>query len=131
VKYLLDSHVFLWGVAAPAKLNKQALTLLSSKGTELYLSPATSWEIAIKFALGALALSKPPSQFVPAGMQALALRSLEITHVHALYAGELPRHHNDPFDRMLIAQARSETMVLLTADTAFRKYDVETMFCGK
>lgn len=131
MKYLLDTHVFLWGVAAPAKLNKQALTLLSSKGTELYLSPATSWEIAIKFALGALALSKPPSQFVPAGMQALALRSLEITHVHALHAGELPRHHNDAFDRILIAQARSETMVLLTADTAFRKYDVETVFCGK
>jgi len=64
-------------------------------------------------------------------MQALALRSLEITHVHALHAGELPRHHSDPFDRMLIAQARSETMVLLTADTAFRKYDVETVFCGK
>jgi PIN domain nuclease of toxin-antitoxin system len=131
VKYLLDTHVFLWGVAAPAKLNKQAVSLLSSKGIELYLSPATSWEIAIKFALGALALSKSPSQFVPAGMQALALRSLEITHVHALHAGELPRHHSDPFDRMLIAQARSETMVLLTADSAFRKYDVETVFCGK
>lgn len=131
MKYLLDTHVFLWGVAAPAKVNKQAVRLLSSKGTELYLSPATSWEIAIKFALGTLALSKPPSQFVPAGMQALALRSLEITHVHALHAGELPWHHGDPFERMLIAQARSETMVLLTADSAIRKYDVETMFCGK
>ena len=64
-------------------------------------------------------------------MRVMALRSLDITQFHSLVAGQLPRHHRDPFDRMLIAQARSETMVLLTADTAFRKYDVETVFCGK
>jgi len=64
-------------------------------------------------------------------MRVMALRSLDITHFHSVVAGDLPRHHRDPFDRMLIAQARSETMVLLTADTAFRKYDVETVFCGK
>jgi len=131
VKYLLDTHVFLWGVAAPAKLNKKAARILSSTLAELYLSPATSWEIAIKFSLGSLPLLKPPSQFVLEGMQALALRTLEITHVHALEAGDLPKHHSDPFDRMLIAQARSEAMVLLTADTTFKRYDVEVVFCGK
>jgi PIN domain nuclease of toxin-antitoxin system len=129
VKYLLDTHIFLWGVAAPAKLDKQVAGLLSSQSSELYLSSATSWEIAIKFALGSLRLLKTPSEFVPAGIQALALRPLEITHIHSLEAGALPRHHSDPFDRMLVAQARSEEMVLLTADAAFKKYDVEILFC--
>jgi PIN domain nuclease of toxin-antitoxin system len=131
VKYLLDTNVFLWSNGAPEKLNKQAITVLSSGSAEVYLSAASSWEIAIKFALRSLRLPSPPSQFIPHAMRVMALRSLDITHFHSLAAGELPRHHRDPFDRILIAQARSETMVLLTADTAFRKYDVETVFCGK
>ncbi len=131
MKYLLDTNVFLWSSGAPEKLNKQATNLLSSISSELYLSAASSWEIAIKFALGSLALPKPPSQFVPHAMRTLALRSLDITHFHSLAAGELPRHHRDPFDRMLIAQARSEAMALLTSDGVFKKYDVEIFFCGK
>jgi PIN domain nuclease of toxin-antitoxin system len=131
VKYLLDTNVFLWSNGAPEKLNKQAITVLSSGAAEVYLSAASSWEIAIKFALRSLRLPSPPSQFIPHAMRVMALRSLDITHFHSVAAGELPRHHQDPFDRMLIAQARSETMVLLTADTAFKKYEVETVFCGK
>lgn len=64
-------------------------------------------------------------------MRTLALRSLDITHFHSLAAGELPQHHRDPFDRMLVAQARAEALVLLTADSALKSYDVELMFCGK
>jgi PIN domain nuclease of toxin-antitoxin system len=131
VKYLLDTSVFLWSAGAPEKLNRQAAGLLASKASELYLSAASSWEIAIKFALGTLRLSSPPSDFLPGAMRILALHSLDVTHFHALAAGELPRHHRDPFDRMLIAQARSESMVLLTADKAFANYDVETLLCGK
>ena len=131
MKYLLDTNVFLWSNGAPEKLNRQATSVLSSGVSEVYLSAASSWEIAIKFALRSLRLPSPPSQFIPHAMRVMALRSLDITHFHSVVAGDLPRHHRDPFDRMLIAQARSETMVLLTADTAFRKYDVETVFCGK
>jgi PIN domain nuclease of toxin-antitoxin system len=131
VKYLLDTSVFLWSAGAPEKLNKQATSLLSSISSDLYLSAASSWEIAIKFALGSLPLPKPPSQFIPHAMRTLALRSLDITHFHSLAAGELPQHHRDPFDRMLIAQARAEALVLLTADSALKSYDVELMFCGK
>jgi PIN domain nuclease of toxin-antitoxin system len=131
VKCLLDTNVFLWGAWTPDKLNQQGLNLLSSGSSELYLSAASSWEIAIKFALGSLPLPEPPPKFIPRVMGAMALRSLDITHSHGIAAGELPRHHRDPFDRMLIAQARSEGMVLLTADKGFAKYDVETMFCGK
>ncbi len=131
MKYLLDTSVFLWSLGAEHKLNQKAHDLLSSSAAELYLSAASSWEIAIKFALGTLALPKPPSQFVPSAIGSLAIRSLDISHFHSLMAGELPPHHRDPFDRMLIAQARLENMVLLTADRAFLKYEVKKMFCGK
>jgi PIN domain nuclease of toxin-antitoxin system len=131
MKYLLDTSIFLWSLGAEHKLNQKARDLLSSSAAELYLSAASSWEIAIKYALGTLALPKPPSQFVPFAIGSLALRSLEISHFHSLAAGELPPHHRDPFDRMLIAQARLENMVLLTADRAFFKYEAKTIFCGK
>lgn len=131
MNYLLDTSIFLWSLGAEHKLNQKARDLLSSTAVELYLSAASSWEIAIKYALGTLALPKPPSQFVPNALGALAIRSLEITHFHSLSAGELPPHHRDPFDRMLIAQARLENMTLLTADRTLFKYEVETMFCGK
>ena len=130
MKYLLDTNVFLWSNGAPERLNRQATTILSSGSSEIYLSAASSWEIAIKFSLGTLSLPSPPSQFIPDALRILSIRALEISHFHALAAGALPAHHRDPFDRMLIAQAHSEEMVLLTADKVFAKYDVETLFCG-
>ncbi len=129
MKYLLDTGVFLWSAYAPERLNQQATAVLSSAASEIYLSPASSWEIAIKFVIGRLPLPKQPSEFIPEAMRTLALRSLDITHFHAVAAGELVRHHRDPFDRMLIAQARTEGMVLLTADHVFRRYDVEMLSC--
>jgi PIN domain nuclease of toxin-antitoxin system len=131
VKYLLDTNVFLWSNGAPEKLNRRATTVLSSRSSEVYLSAASSWEIAIKFALRALRLPSPPSQFIPDALRVLSIRSLEISHFHSIAAGALPPHHRDPFDRMLIAQACSEEMVLLTADEVFAKYKVEAIFCAK
>ena len=130
MKYLLDTNVFLWSNGAPERLNRRATTVLSGS-SEVYLSAASSWEIAIKFALRALRLPSPPSQFIPDALRMLSIRSLEISHFHSIAAGALPPHHRDPFDRMLIAQACSEEMVLLTADKVFAKYEVEAMFCGK
>jgi PIN domain nuclease of toxin-antitoxin system len=112
-------------------LNRKATSVLSSALSEVYLSAASSWEIAIKFALRSLRLPGPPSQFIPDAMRILSVRSLEISHFHSLAAGALPPLHRDPFDRMLIAQACSEKMMLLTADEVIAKYDVQLMFCGK
>jgi PIN domain nuclease of toxin-antitoxin system len=131
VKYLLDTNVFLWSNGAPERLNRQATTILSSGSSEIYLSAASSWEIAIKFSLGTLSLPSPPSQFIPDALRILSIRSLEISHFHSFAAGALPPLHRDPFDRMLIAQAFSEQMMLLTVDKVFAKYNVETVFCGK
>ncbi len=131
MKFLLDTNVFLWALTDEHKLNSSAQEILKSASSELYFSAAGSWEIAIKFALGLLPLPKSPSQYIPYALRVWDVRALDITHEHALHAGELPLHHRDPFDRLLIAQALSEQMTLLTADRVFQKYKVELIFCGK
>jgi PIN domain nuclease of toxin-antitoxin system len=131
MKFLLDTNVFLWGLSGEEKLNFRAQEILTSASSEMYLSAVSSWEIAIKFALGLLPLPKTPSKFIPQGLQVWAVRTLNITHEHAFRAGELPVHHRDPFDRMLIAQAVSEQMTLLTTDLVLQKYKVDLIFCGK
>lgn len=130
MRYLLDTGIFLWSVGPDKRLNQQARTLLLDSKQELFLSAASAWEIAIKFAIGKLDLPEPPAKYVPSRVNLLGLRTLPITQAHALAVGELPRHHNDPFDRILIAQARSEQMVLMTADPLFSKYSVQTLWCG-
>jgi PIN domain nuclease of toxin-antitoxin system len=130
MKCLLDTSVFLWSLAAEHKLNQRAKDILTSAKTELYFSAASSWEIAIKFALGSLPLPKAPSEYIPHALCSWAIRSLNITHEHALRAGELPAHHRDPFDRLLIAQALEEQLILLTADRVFQKYKLDLIFCG-
>jgi PIN domain nuclease of toxin-antitoxin system len=131
MKYLLDTSVFLWGLSDEHRLNPRAQEILTSPSSELHFSAAGSWEIAIKFALGSLPLPKAPSEYIPRALRSWAISALDITHEHALRAGELPMHHRDPFDRMLIAQALSEQMTLLTADHVFKKYKVDLIFCGK
>jgi PIN domain nuclease of toxin-antitoxin system len=123
--------VFLWGLSEEHKLNSRAQEILTSSSSELYFSAAGSWEIAIKFALGSLPLPKAPSEYIPYALRVWAVRGLDITHEHALRAGELPVHHRDPFDRLLVAQAMTEQMTLLTADRALQKYRVELFFFGK
>jgi len=130
VRYLLDTAIFLWSLSEPEKLNDKAQQLLATGSEELYLSSASAWEITIKSDLGKLKLGDPPSRYVPNRMNLLGLRPLHITHAHALAIAGLARHHNDPFDRLLIAQARTEKMVLMTADHVFSKYPVQTMWCG-
>jgi PIN domain nuclease of toxin-antitoxin system len=95
-------------------------------------SPSSgAWEIAIKCALGSLPLPKAPLEYIPYAQRLWSIQTLNITQEHALRAGELPAHHRDPFDRMIIAQALSERMTLLTADRVLQKYKVDLIFCGK
>ena len=131
MNYLLDTGVLLSAVAARHKLNARCMQLLSSKSATLYLSSATAWELAIKYALGKLPIHLEPADFVPQVMQGMELSSLDITFAHAVEAGRLPDHHRDPFDRMLIAQAQLEGLTLLTGDRIFQKYKVQQVFCGR
>jgi PIN domain nuclease of toxin-antitoxin system len=130
MKFLLDTSVLLWSVAERAKLNSRAVRILSLAGSNLYLSAASVWEISIKYAIGRLPLHVEPELFVSEAQRKMGMRPLDIDYLHAVEAGRLPRHHADPFDRMLIAQARTERMVLLTADRIFQNYQVEQEYCG-
>ena len=95
---------------------------LGDPANQFYLSAASSWEIAIKYQLGKLRLPESPSSYVPTRMTANGLDGLEIQHAHTLAVGDLPPHHHDPFDRLLLAQAQIEDLHLATADPVFSRY---------
>jgi len=131
MKYLLDSMIWLWSVGSVEKINRDCRDLLEDGREEIYLSAATTWELSIKARLGKLHLPGPPAQCIPAFMAKQGLRSLPVTHAHAAKVYDLPLYHQDPFDHVIIAQAITETMTVLTADRDFRKYPVDVLWCGK
>jgi len=124
LKVLLDTHSWLWMVGDSGRLADASRRLLRDPANDLFLSAASAWEIAIKYATGKLRLPRPPATLVAEWMAEDRLAALPILLAHALRAGELPPHHRDPFDRLLIAQAQIESMTLLTADRVFAKYEV-------
>ena len=124
MRLLLDTHGWLWMRAEPERLADSSRRLLRDPANELFLSAASAWEIAIKFAAGKLRLPQPPAAFIAQRLSEDQAVALPILHAHALRAGELPPHHRDPFDRLLIAQAQIEGLTVLTADREFGKYDV-------
>jgi len=130
MKYLLDTGVFLWSIGPLKRLNQRAQDLLSDGTEEFYLSAASAWEITIKFALGKVRLPDPPKRLIPDSVRLLGLQPLPITQLHSLGVADLPPHHQDPFDRILISQARSEDMILMTTDHMFSRYPVQTLWCA-
>jgi PIN domain nuclease of toxin-antitoxin system len=131
MKYLLDTAVFLWSLDAQQKLNERAQAVLENRTEEIFVSSVVSWEIVIKVARGKLTLARSIGEMLNLAFTQFGSRSLPITHTHSLALVELPPVHSDPFDRMLIAQARSEKMVLMTADSVIEKYPVETLWCKR
>lgn len=130
MRCLLDTGIVIHNLIAQPKLNRRALDLLADDSSEFYLSAASSWEITIKAGIGKLGLPERPSEFLIRAMRLMSLQALDITHNHVAALERLPNYHRDPFDRMLIAQAQAEGLVLLTADRNFDKYPVETLWCG-
>jgi PIN domain nuclease of toxin-antitoxin system len=129
VKVLLDTHVFLWLNTDPERLGEH-LSLVEDQHSELLLSAASSWEIAIKHGLGRLPLPEPPDRYVPTRMRAVGASGLAIEHTHALAAAALPPLHRDPFDRLLVAQAGLLDVPILTADPIVAEYSVQTLLVG-
>jgi len=113
--------------AESKRLSQPTRALLQDPDNQLFLSAASSWEIAIKYALGKLPLPVPPVEYVLTRMATSGTTPLPIHHSHALHAGSLPHHHADPFDRLLIAQAQLESLELLTADPQFEAYEVSLL----
>ena len=125
MKLLLDTHVFFWLDSAPEKLSPLALTLCQDQANELYLSVVSVWEIQIKHQLGKLELDVSLAEMVQVQQtdNELKILLIELPHIYTLEA--LPFRHNDPFDRLLIAQAIHEKMNLISADKQFVQYPVK------
>jgi PIN domain nuclease of toxin-antitoxin system len=122
VNLLLDTHVLLWWLSGSKRLHSAAREAIADS-TRAYVSAATVWEIAIKIALGKL-------EFRGEMAEQLAINNLlplAVTVPHALAAGALPAHHSDPFDRMLVAQAKIESLTLVTHDARLGAYDVPVL----
>jgi PIN domain nuclease of toxin-antitoxin system len=126
VRLLLDTHAFLWLNASPERLGA-ALAEIEDSRDRLVVSAATSWEIAIKHARGRLPLPDPPERYVPDLIRRIGAEALPVEHAHALGVASLPPLHRDPFDRLLVAQARSIDATLVTADQRLAEYPVRTL----
>lgn len=129
--YLLDTGVWLWSVGEPSRISRKARDVMADISHDVFLSAVTSWEVAIKAASGKLQLPEPPDLYVPRRMAAQGLRPLALSHEHALAAFALPAHHRDPFDRLLIAQAKVEEMTLISADRMFDRYPAQLLWAGR
>ncbi|BAZ14543.1 PilT domain-containing protein [Calothrix sp. NIES-4071] len=123
MKLLLDTHVLIWYLADDPKLPSAIRDLIVDPHNHVFVSVATVWEIAIKKALGKL--SSPDN--LPEVLVACAFEVLQINIFHALEAGALPRHHDDPFDRMLVAQAILEGLTLATSDSRIPAYNISIL----
>ncbi|GAA3116623.1 type II toxin-antitoxin system VapC family toxin [Planomonospora alba] len=118
MRLLLDTHVILWWLTDDETLSGEIKDLIDTE-VDVFVSAATIWEVGIKQALGKLAPADLPEKIL-----ACELRELPVTPAHALAAARLPALHRDPFDRMLVAQARCEGLTLVTRDEEIQKYDV-------
>jgi PIN domain nuclease of toxin-antitoxin system len=121
VRYLLDTHVFLWWIADDDRLSDRARTIIADGQNVLYLSAASCWEIVIKSRLGRLTLAGDPEELIPEHMARNSIQGLPVRISHALQS-RLPDYHRDPFDRLLVAQSQMEDLPLLTSDLQFRPY---------
>ncbi len=125
MKLLLDTHAFIWMLEAPEKLSERVIKAHNDSTNTLYLSVASLWEIQIKLAIGKLEMDVSLAQIVREQLQGHRFQLLDIRVEHVLALEELPRHHGDPFDRLLIAQARIEGLPLVSIDNVFEQYPVE------
>ena len=124
MKLLLDTHAFLWWVAASDDLSRKARSAVGSARNECFVSVASGWEIAIKVSLGKLRIDGALDRFLPEQLAANGFRPLAIDLKHAARVATLRFHHRDPFDRLLVAQALEEDLAVVTADPVFAKYGV-------
>jgi PIN domain nuclease of toxin-antitoxin system len=124
VKFLLDTHVLLWWLSDNKSLTTKAAAAIKNGENTIFVSAATGWEISIKRALGKL---KVPDDLEKT-LESNSFQQLPISLQHGLVAGALPRHHDDPFDRMLIAQAKTNQLTMITHDVRMEQYGVSILW---
>jgi PIN domain nuclease of toxin-antitoxin system len=127
MRILLDTHAFIWYIDGDPRLSPLALAAIDDPGNERWISAGTLWEMAIKINLGKLTL-KQPFQTIRGYMASNKLLWLPIEFDHTFQASSLPLLHRDPFDRMLVAQALSEGLAIVTKDTWIPQYGVPVIW---
>jgi len=127
MRLLLDTHVWLWWQMAPERIKPEATRQIADSENAIFLSTVSSWEMAIKIAAGKLQLPRPLDQMVPDCLLADDIQTLPVQHHHCFELARLPMHHRDPFDRMLVSQARQEDLTIVTADPMFGRYEVRLL----
>jgi PIN domain nuclease of toxin-antitoxin system len=128
MRVLLDTQAFLWWLSDARRLTDRALEVVGDPGTEVCVSVASAWEIAIKTQLGRIEFDGPVEEYVPAQLRHHGFVPLPVELSHALRAGSLPRHHGDPFDRLIVAQGQLEGIPIVTIDPLIGLYDVDTIW---
>ncbi|MCH8289772.1 type II toxin-antitoxin system VapC family toxin [Candidatus Poribacteria bacterium] len=128
MKLLLDTHTFIWWVIEPKKLPKRVITACGNSDNSLILSVVSAWEMQIKIQLGKLSFNLPLKTMIESQQQTNSLQILHVNLAHVLALDSLPFHHKDPFDRLLIAQAKVEDAFLVSRDTAFSNYPVKLLW---
>lgn len=127
-RYLLDTHTFLWMCSEPARLGAEASERILSVASELFLSVASVWEMAIKRSLGKLDLPTALPAFLEQQLAATRTTLLDVRAEHAVRVETLPWHHRDPFDRLLVAQAQFEELPILSRDATLDAYPVRRVW---
>lgn len=128
MRVLLDTHALIWWVLDSETLSKYARRTISEIGNEIHISAATTWEIATKFRLGKLPQAEPFVNRFGESLLELGFLDLPITIDHAQRAGLLPGDHKDPFDRLLIAQAQAENLILISNEQLFDGYGIRRLW---
>ena len=128
MRVLLDTHTFIWWDTAPSQLSSRALLLCQDASSQLVLSVASVWEMAIKIQLGKLRLGKPLADMISEQQRTNHIELLPVALAHALAVETLPPVHKDPFDRLLVAQAQVEGISLLSRDPVFASYLISVVW---
>lgn len=128
MRALIDTSTFLWSISDSDRLSANARQCIADLENEIFLSVASLWEIAIKTSLGKLELLLPFNQLFPSQLEQNAITVLPIEIQHLSKTIDLPFHHRDPFDRLIIAQSLAEQMPVITKDTAFSQYSIQLIW---
>jgi PIN domain nuclease of toxin-antitoxin system len=131
MRLLLDAHTLIWSVDDPAKLGPDAAEALRDQSNELLLSAGSIWEVSIKVGLRKLELSLPFGEWMDRAVADLGVALLPISIQHAETQMQLPRHHGDPFDRLLAAQALVEELTIVSGDPVFDRYGIPRLWKGR
>ena len=125
---LLDTHTFLWWATNDSKLSAAAHTIIANPQNDIFFSIVSAWEIVIKTQIGKLLLPESPEIYIPSRISHYGFITLSINLEDVIQIGQLESHHNDPFDRLLIAQSQVRNLPIITADTQFSLYNVNVIW---